>query len=146
MAHSTILLVEDSEEDFITTKRALKRAGVANTIDRVKTGDEVIEYLRHTGRFENREDHTLPGLILLDLNLPGMDGRDALRILKADDELKTIPVIVFTTSRDKRDIDACYRDGANSYVQKPVDFEGFVQALGRLNDYWFEISILPRVT
>lgn len=144
MAQNKILLVEDSEEDFLTTKRAFKKAGVANPMDRVKTGDEALDYIRHNGPYRELAGADHPGLILLDLNLPGTDGRAVLRDLKADPLFKSIPIIVFTTSNDQRDIEACYRDGANSYIQKPLDFRGFVTALGRLQDYWFEIAILPR--
>lgn len=144
MGQNKILLVEDSEEDFLTTKRAFKKAGVANPIDRVKTGDEALDYMRHGGTYSELTIADRPGLILLDLNLPGTDGRAVLRDLKADPLFKSTPIIVFTTSNDERDIEACYRDGANSYIQKPLDFRGFVTALGRLQDYWFEIAILPK--
>ena len=82
-------------------------------------------------------------MILLDLNLPGTDGREVLEEVKSDPDLRTIPVIVLTTSTDERDIHKCYSEGANSYVQKPVDFEGFLQAVRRLNDFWFELVIFP---
>ena len=85
-----------------------------------------------------------PGLVLLDLNLPGTDGREVLRILKLDPVLRKIPVIVLTTSSADQDIQRCYDDGANSYVQKPVDLQGFVLAMTRLKEYWFEVAILPK--
>src|SRR5207253_2622403 len=85
-----------------------------------------------------------PGVVLLDLNLPGTDGREVLREVKNDPGLKNIPVIVLTTSNDERDVEACYRAGANSYIQKPVNIEGFFKAIQRLTDYWFEVVILPR--
>ncbi len=84
-------------------------------------------------------------MILLDLNLPGTDGREVLAEIKADPQLKQIPVIVLTTSSDDRDVRACYQAGASSYIQKPVDLDGFMQAIERLNEYWFEVVILPRV-
>ena len=83
-------------------------------------------------------------MILLDLNLPGTDGREVLAEIKADPQLKEIPVIVLTTSSDDRDVQACYQAGASSYIQKPVDLDGFMRAIERLNDYWFEVVILPR--
>ncbi len=141
---SRILFVEDSEEDFLTVKRAFKKAGIKNSIFRVKTGDDAIDYLNKEGKFENDPEVTRPGLIFLDLNLPGLDGREVLRKIKSSTDNRKIPVIVLTTSGDERDIEDCYQDGANSYIQKPVEFSGFVEAMSRLKDYWFEISILPK--
>jgi two-component system response regulator len=137
-----ILLVEDSPEDFETTQRAFRRSGLKNPIFRCADGDEALDFLFRRGR---HEDAPQPGVILLDLNLPGTDGREVLSEIKADPELKQIPVIVLTTSSDDRDVAACYKAGANSYIQKPVDLDGFMQAIERLNDYWFEVVILPKV-
>jgi two-component system response regulator len=136
-----ILLVEDSPEDFETTERAFRRSGLKNPIIRCVDGDEALELLFRRGRFA---DAPRPGVILLDLNLPGTDGREVLAEIKADPALKQIPVIVLTTSSDERDVQACYSAGASSYIQKPVDLDGFMQAIERLNDYWFEVVILPR--
>jgi len=136
-----ILLVEDSPEDFETTQRAFRRSGLKNPIFRCADGDEALDFLFRRGR---HADAPQPGVILLDLNLPGTDGREVLSEIKADPELKQIPVIVLTTSSDDRDVAACYKAGANSYIQKPVDLEGFMQAIERLNDYWFEVVILPK--
>lgn len=137
-----ILLVEDSPEDFETTERAFRRSGLKNPIFRCADGDEALDFLFRRGR---HADAPQPGVILLDLNLPGTDGREVLSEIKADPELKQIPVIVLTTSSDDRDVAACYKAGANSYIQKPVDLDGFMQAIERLNDYWFEVVILPKV-
>jgi two-component system response regulator len=137
-----ILLVEDSPEDFVTTERAFRRSGLKNPIFRCADGDEALDFLFRRGR---HADAPQPGVILLDLNLPGTDGREVLSEIKADPELKQIPVIVLTTSSDERDVAACYKAGANSYIQKPVDLDGFMQAIERLNDYWFEVVILPKV-
>jgi CheY-like chemotaxis protein len=136
-----ILLVEDSPEDFVTTERAFRKSGLKNPIIRCSDGDEALELLFRRGRFA---DAPRPGVILLDLNLPGTDGREVLAEIKADPFLKQIPVIVLTTSSDDRDVAACYKAGASSYIQKPVDLEGFMRAIERLNDYWFEVVILPR--
>ncbi|HEY0512601.1 MAG TPA: response regulator [Thermoanaerobaculia bacterium] len=138
-----ILLVEDSPEDYVTTERAFRRSGLKNPIFRCADGDEALDFLFRRGR---HADAPQPGVILLDLNLPGTDGRDVLAEIKADPELKQIPVIVLTTSSDDRDVAACYKAGANSYIQKPVDLDGFMRAIERLNDYWFEVVILPKVT
>jgi CheY-like chemotaxis protein len=139
-----ILLVEDSAEDVEATVRALRKAGLANPIHHCADGDEALDFLRHGGRYAGGRDAPRPGVILLDLNLPGTDGREVLEAVKADDSLKSIPVIVLTTSTDERDVRRCYDAGANSYVKKPVDLDGFMEAIQRLSDYWFEVVILPR--
>ncbi len=139
-----ILLVEDSPEDREATMRALRRAGIANPIPCCGTGDEALDYLFQRGKYADPSPAPRPGVILLDLNLPGTDGREVLAEVKKADHLKMIPVIILTTSTDDRDIQGCYRMGANSYVKKPVDLEGFMQAIQRLKDYWFEVVILPK--
>jgi CheY-like chemotaxis protein len=133
--------VEDSPEDFETTQRAFRRSGLKNPIVRCSDGDEALDFLFRRGDYA---DAPRPGVVLLDLNLPGTDGREVLTEMKADPELRQIPVIVLTTSSDERDVSACYKAGASSYIQKPVDLEGFMRAIERLNDYWFEVVILPR--
>jgi two-component system, response regulator len=143
-AAQPILVVEDSPEDFETTRRAFGRAGLRNPLLHCATGDEALDFLHRRGRYEDPVRAPRPGIILLDLNLPGTDGRDVLREIKQARRLSTIPVIVVTTSADSRDVDACYRAGANSYIQKPVDLDGFMRAIQRLHDYWFEVVILPR--
>ncbi|HEV2844394.1 MAG TPA: response regulator [Thermoanaerobaculia bacterium] len=140
-----ILLVEDSPEDYETTQRAFRRSGLKNPIFRCADGDEALDFLFHRGRYADPAKAPRPGVILLDLNLPGTDGREVLSEIKADPALMQIPVIVLTTSSDERDVQACYRAGASSYIQKPVDLEGFMRAMERLNDYWFEVVILPKV-
>ena len=143
--HQTILIVEDSPEDFQATRRALINAGLHNSIRHCEDGDEALDYLFQRGEFVEPENAApRPGIILLDLNLPGTDGRDVLAAIKQDAELKHIPVIVLTTSSDPRDIEACYKAGANSYVQKPVGLDSFMDAIQRLHDYWFEIVVYPK--
>lgn len=139
-----ILLVEDSPEDFETTERAFRKSGLNNPIFRCADGDEALDFLHRRGRYSDPKKAPRPGVILLDLNLPGTDGREVLNEIKTDPDLKQIPVIVLTTSKDERDIEVCYRCGANSYIHKPVDLDGFMKAIERLNDYWFEVVILPR--
>jgi CheY-like chemotaxis protein len=139
-----ILLVEDSPEDFETTERAFRKSGLRNPIVRCADGDEALDYLFRRGAYTDPEKSPRPGVILLDLNLPGTDGREVLTELKADPVLKQIPVVVLTTSKDERDVDACYKAGASSYIQKPVDLDGFIKAIERLNGYWFEVVILPK--
>ncbi|MBM4053743.1 MAG: response regulator [Planctomycetes bacterium] len=143
--NSLILLVEDSPEDYETTVRAFRKSGLKNGIVHCQDGDEAIDYLFHRGKFADAGKHHLPGIILLDLNLPGTDGREVLKEIKKNETLKKIPVVVLTTSSDERDIEQCYADGANSYIQKPVDLSGFFDAVKRLKEYWFEISIIPKI-
>lgn len=139
-----ILIVEDNDDDFFAITRAFKKVGLANPMQRCTNGDQALDYLFRRGEFSDNGNAPRPGIILLDLNLPGTDGRQVLRAIKGDPSLKKIPVIVLTTSRARQDIEKCYADGANSYIQKPVDMSGFVQAIARLKEYWFEIAILPK--
>jgi CheY-like chemotaxis protein len=139
-----ILLVEDSPEDFEATLRAFRKSGLKNTVLRCEDGDEALDYLYRRGEYADPANSPRPGVILLDLNLPGTDGRQVLNEIKGNEHLRDIPVVVLTTSADERDITACYRAGANSYIQKPVDIDGFMKAIERLNGYWFEVVILPK--
>lgn len=139
-----ILLIEDSPEDYEATLRAFKRSGLRNPVFRCSDGDEALDFLFRRGAYRDPDSSPRPGIVLLDLNLPGTDGREVLEVIKQDDALKRIPVIVLTTSSDDRDVQACYSAGANSYIQKPVDMDGFMQAIERLNGYWFEVVVLPR--
>ncbi|MFP4040448.1 MAG: response regulator [Desulfosudaceae bacterium] len=142
--HSSLLIVEDSPEDFEATVRVLRRSGLKNEIYRCKHGDDALDYLYRRGSYEDPEAAPRPGIILLDLNLPGTDGREVLETVKADHLLRSIPVVVLTTSGDERDIVRSYERGANSYIQKPVNLEGFVRAISMLKGYWFEITVLPK--
>lgn len=139
-----LLLVEDSPEDFEATVRALKKAGLANPIFRCEHGDDALDFLFRRGRYADPALSPRPGIILLDLNLPGTDGREVLAAVKADPALRSIPVVVLTTSTDERDVERCYQAGANSYMKKPVDLDGFMRAIQRMKDYWFEVVIVPR--
>jgi two-component system, response regulator len=132
-----ILIVEDSEDDFEATKRAFDRANLVNPIAHARCGEDALGYLQTTS-------DARPGLILLDLNMPGLDGRKTLQLIKADAKLRDIPVVVLTTSSDERDIQQCYAAGANTYIQKPVDLDGLFAAIKRLKEYWFEIALLPK--
>ncbi|QDV84124.1 response regulator [Stieleria sp.] len=143
-SNQPILIVEDSPEDFEATVRALRSSGLRNSLYRCSDGDEALDYLHRRGDYASADTAPRPGIILLDLNLPGTDGREVLEEIKQDPELKKIPVVVLTTSTDERDIEACYEFGANSYIQKPVDLAGFVNAIQRLKDYWFRIVVFPK--
>jgi two-component system response regulator len=140
----SILLVEDNRDDYEATCRAFGKANLLNPIVWCRSGREALDYLKHEGAHQDAADGTWPGLVLLDLNMPGLDGRKTLQLIKQDDKIKQIPVIILTTSADERDIEACYRTGANTYVQKPVNFEGLIEAIRRLKAYWFEIALLPK--
>jgi CheY-like chemotaxis protein len=140
---STILIIEDAIDDYEACVAALTQDNnLANPIFRCETGDDALDYLRGQGKYRGSEPD-FPCLVLLDLNLPGTDGREVLSIIKADPDLKSVPVVVMTSSKDQTDIDACYRHGANSYIVKPVDLDGFIKAIARLRDYWFQIVLLP---
>ncbi|MFK7974887.1 MAG: response regulator [Halioglobus sp.] len=139
-----ILIVEDSDDDYEATDRALRHSGnLLNPLLRCRNGQEALDFVYRQGHY-NAENAPRPGLILLDLNMPGIDGREVLIRLKSDAELKDIPVIVLTTSSDERDIEECYKDGANTYITKPVELDGFFKAIERLKEYWLEIAILPK--
>jgi CheY-like chemotaxis protein len=139
-----ILIVEDNDDDYIATMRAFKKANLLNPVRRCTNGDQALDYLTRRGEFSAPDAAPCPSIILLDLNLPGTDGRTVLYTIKVTPELKNIPVIILTTSNSEQDIERCYAAGANSYVQKPVDFEGFIQAIARLSEYWLEVSVLPK--
>jgi CheY-like chemotaxis protein len=141
----TILIIEDSPEDYEATVRIFRKSGLGNPIHHCENGEEALDYLYRYGVYADPEKSPRPCLILLDLNMPGLDGRGLLTTIKSDSNLKIIPVVVLTTSTDKRDIEKCYAEGANSYIQKPVDFNGLIDSIQRLKDYWFQIVVLPKV-
>ena len=143
-ANKAILVVEDNPADFFATERGLRKAGLANPIVHAESGEEAMDYLLGGGKFEGQGVQK-PGIVLLDINLPGLNGGEVLERIRANEQLKMVPVIMLTTSNDERDVQMAYRLGANSYVQKPVDLDGFMAALKRLKDYWFELVILPKV-
>jgi CheY-like chemotaxis protein len=141
-----ILLVEDNQDDYEATSRAFEKANLCNPIVWCRSGRAALDFLKQEGSYKDASNGSRPGLVLLDLNMPGMDGRKTLEVIKHDDTLKQIPVIILTTSADERDIDSCYQMGANTYMQKPVSFDGLIEAIKRLKAYWFEIALLPKDT
>ncbi|TBR42139.1 response regulator [Marinomonas agarivorans] len=138
-----ILLVEDNQDDYEATLRSLKKSHFLNPVHWCKNGKDALDYLYNEGNYADDIETRLPDLILLDLNMPGVDGRQVLKKIKADPKKRSIPVVILTTSKDHKDIEACYDMGASTYIQKPVDFEGLTQAIRTMKDYWFGVAILP---
>lgn len=138
-----VLLVEDDEDDVCLTQRAFKKGKILNKLYVVRDGEEAMEFLRHTGRYANPDDAPRPGIILLDLNMPRIDGREVLRRIKRDEDLRRIPVIVLTTSNEEKDILDSYNNGANTFITKPVEFGKFLDAVLTLEKYWLSIAEVP---
>ncbi len=142
---SSLLIVEDSNEDFEALRRFLTRSPLKIPIQRCVNGDQALALLYQTGKDEAGQSAVRPGLILLDLNLPGTDGREVLRRIKQDAMLRMIPVVVFTTSNNPKDIEDCYQCGVNSYIVKPINFAQLKHDIQTLVDYWFEVTTLPNL-
>jgi CheY-like chemotaxis protein len=138
-----ILYAEDDPEDRMLVKDALEESRLANELHSVEDGVELMDYLCRRGKYEKLSKTKLPGLILLDLNMPKKDGREAIKEIKADPSLKHIPIVVLTTSEAEEDILRTYSLGASSFITKPVTFESLVQIIKVLGKYWFEIVELP---
>ncbi len=138
-----LLIVDDDADDRAMIREALEESRVANVLEEVTDGEDLLAYLRREGRYAGRKDDPLPGLILLDLNMPRMDGREALQMIKGDPRLRKIPVVVLTTSKAEEDICRRYDFGANSFIAKPVTFAGLVETMKVLGKYWIEIVELP---
>ncbi|HEY3921435.1 MAG TPA: response regulator [Gaiellaceae bacterium] len=142
-APMTILLADDDEEDLQMTLEALRENRLGNDMRVTRDGEELMDYLLQRGDYSNPVDAPPPGLILLDLNMPKKDGREALAEIKSDARLRQIPVIVLTTSQAEEDIVRTYDLGVNSFITKPVTFAGLVDAMKVMAQYWFEIVELP---
>jgi CheY-like chemotaxis protein len=139
-----ILLADDDEEDRMLACDALAESRLSNDITCVTDGEDLMDYLHRRGNYAPPVEAPRPGLILLDLNMPKKDGREALREIKSDPELRQISVVVLTTSKAEEDIYSSYDSGASSFISKPVTFEGLVEVMKGLGRYWFEIVDLPR--
>jgi CheY-like chemotaxis protein len=137
-----ILLIEDSTEDYMVAQYILRRV-IDRPSMRCKDGESALDYLWRRGTYAKAQDASCPALVFLDLNLPTRDGCEVLRQIKQDARLRTIPVVVFTTSAQPHDIDTCHQLGANSYMVKPVDFERWRYTLELLMRYWFSVVTLP---
>lgn len=138
-----ILLAEDDPDDRMLTRRALKESRMATTCATVKNGEELMAYLHGEGDYAAPDCAPRPDLILLDLNMPRKDGREALREIKSDDDLRRIPVVVLTTSEAEQDILQSYDLGVNAFVTKPVTFDGLTEAMQSLGAFWFDLVKLP---
>jgi CheY-like chemotaxis protein len=139
----TILVAEDDEDDRMLMQDALEENRLANDLHFVCDGEELMDYLQHRGQYIDHKTAPRPSLILLDLNMPRKDGREALKEIKSDPTLRQIPVVVLTTSKAEEDILRTYDLGVSSFIAKPVIFESMVQIIKALGKYWFEIVELP---
>jgi CheY-like chemotaxis protein len=137
-----LLIIEDSDEDFESFCRIARKLLISNPIFRCVEGDEVFQFLQGTGVYR-RESAPRPAIILLDLNLPGLDGREVLRRIKQDENFKDIPVIVWTTSANPKDVEICYKQGANCYLLKPMNIRQLNETIRTLVQFWLEIALLP---
>lgn len=144
MAQKEILLVEDNPDDVELTRLAFEEAQVANRMIVAKDGAEALDYLFARGMYAGRNPAELPSIVLLDLNLPKLDGREVLQAIRAEPATRDLPVVVLTTSAEPFDVEASYALGVNSYIQKPVDFEQFVAAVRQVGLYWLVLNH-PRV-
>ncbi len=141
--HLPLLVVEDSDEDFVALSRIMQRHTVVGPVYRCTDGDEALDFLYHQGNYTDPTTAPRPAIIMLDLNLPGTDGREVLEQIKLDEDLKTIPVVVFTTSSNPKDIEVCYRYGVNGYIIKPIDINHLKRTIQGFVNFWFEVVTLP---
>lgn len=139
----TVLIAEDDEDDILLTRDALNESRLCDSFDSVRDGEELLDFLRAKGRHAGRKGLDPPGLILLDLNMPKMGGRQALRAIRSDTSIPFVPIVVLSTSQDARDMHDAYAHGANSYIVKPNDFDDLVAIMDTMIEYWFEVVSVP---
>lgn len=140
-----ILIADDDAEDRMLIQEALDESRLKNQIQFVENGEELMDYLRNSNNYADKEKYPTPGLILLDLNMPKKDGREAMKEIKADDTLRLIPIVVLTTSKAEEDVLRTYDLGVSSFITKPVTFSALVEVMKTLSKYWFEIVELPKL-
>jgi CheY-like chemotaxis protein len=140
----TVLVADDDSDDRMLMRDAFGESRLSSHLRFVQDGEELMDYLHRRGKYANPLDSPYPGLILLDLNMPKKDGREALKEIKGDPVLRLIPVVVLTTSRAEEDVHRSYELGVNSFITKPVSFDTFIEILRTLTKYWFEVVQLPR--
>ncbi len=138
-----ILLVEDSTDDVLLTLRALQQANILNEVIVARDGQEAVDYLKGEGQYDGRDRSDAPVVVLLDLKMPRMGGLECLKKIRSVNSLRHLPVVILTSSKEDQDICESYNLGANSYIQKPVDFEQFVQAIRTLGLYWLVLNVSP---
>ena len=138
-----IVMADDDEEDRMLTADALRESKLGNDLTTVNDGEELMDYLKHRGKHAPPAASPRPGLVFLDLNMPRKDGREVLREMKSDPLLRCIPVVVLTTSKAEEDVEGIYNLGANSFIVKPVTFEGLVRTMRVATEYWLQIVQLP---
>jgi len=138
-----ILLVEDNPADQQLTIRAFQRGKISTNLQIVSDGQEAMDYLMHKNKFEGKKSSPRPDLVLLDINMPRKDGKQVLREIRADENLKSIPVVMLTTSDQEKDVIDSYNLGVNSYISKPVRIKDFIEVISKLEEFWFTLSILP---
>jgi CheY-like chemotaxis protein len=139
-----ILVADDDPDDRLMIKEALEEVRLTNQIDFVEDGVDLMEFLERRGKYEDRKDQALPGMLLLDLNMPRKDGREALKEIRANPDLRRIPVIVLTTSAAEEDILRTYDLGASSFITKPVSFDRLIKTMETMTEYWLQIVSLPQ--
>lgn len=138
-----ILLIEDNPDDFEAMQRSFRKAGLDNPLHWCSSGQQALDYLHRCGKYTDAEGVTPPAVIILDLNMPGLDGRALLEMVKQHPQLRSVPVVILTTSTDARDVNRCYELGASTYIQKPVDFDGLIHVAQVICEYWFDVALLP---
>jgi len=143
MEDNTILLVEDNPDDEALALRAFKNSRVINNVHVVRDGVEALDFLFGTGSYAGRDTSRQPQVILLDIKLPKLDGLEVLRSIRADDRTRLLPVVLLTSSKEEKDMIEGYSLGANSYIQKPVNFDQFVEAMRQLGLYWLVLNKIP---
>ena len=146
ITNTVILVVEDSDEDFNTLLRVMQEFSFYNPVYRACDGDDALDYLHQRGLYSNPKQAPRPAVVLMDLNLPGTDGREVIEHVKREDSLKSIPIVVFTTSSSPKDIEICYRYGVSSYMLKPIGVAELRSTIHNFLKYWFEAVVLPQLS